>query len=160
MPGTTASVPKSAFLGQVEIRVAGWQVQRHNADTPMKPRLSSLLALVVLLGAIPTSIRGADKDVKIGVDEPVHRSTRTAIAGGTWTWVSTDPSDQNTIQFGADGTGSHGARGNIKWEATANREITITHPTKGQAVVRLNADTQSFRGTGYNGKPVTGKRMK
>ena len=56
--------------------------------------------------------------------------------------------------------GSHGARGNIKWEVTTNREITITHPTKGTAVIRLAADSKSFRGAGYDGKPVSGKRMK
>lgn len=91
-------------------------------------------------------------------DPTAHRSTQTAIIG-TWSWQSTDRSDQNTIQFAKDGTGSHGARSNTKWEATSNREITVTHPTKGEAVLRLSPDSQSFSGTGYNGKPVTGKRM-
>ena len=123
------------------------------------PTLLSI-AFLLLCGSMPPAVRAADKDVKIGADEPGHRSTQKALVGGTWTWVCSDPSDQGTIQFAEDGTGSHGARGNIKWEVTTNREITITHPTKGTAVIRLAADSKSFRGTGYDGKPVSGKRMK
>jgi hypothetical protein len=101
----------------------------------------------------------AEKGPKPEGDATLYHATKTAFIGGTWTWQSTDPGDSSTIQFAGDGTSSHGGRGNTKWEATSNREITITHPTKGKAVIRLGPDSRSFSGTGYNGKPVSGKRM-
>ena len=92
-------------------------------------------------------------------EEPSHRAVKAAIVGGTWVWQSTDPSDQSTIQFADDGTGSHGGRGNTKWEVTGSRKITIVHNRKGTAVIHLSPDSKSFEGTGYNGKPVSGKRL-
>jgi hypothetical protein len=75
-------------------------------------------------------------------------------------WAASETNDQGTIQFDKDGIGSHGARDNMQWDVTGSREITITTPGKGKAIIHLSADSQTFTGTGYNGKPVTGKRMK
>ena len=121
----------------------------------MKLALPFVLFLFVLIGVVSAPARGAEKDSKLGADAPEHRATHDAVIGGTWTWVTKDTSDPTTIQFAPDGTAM---RGSVKWEATSNREITITHPTKGKAVIRLSADSLSFKGTGFDGKPVTGKK--
>jgi hypothetical protein len=79
---------------------------------------------------------------------------------GTWTWNAVEKIYPGTIDFESDGKGSHGARNNTKWERTGPREITITHATKGTAIVRFDAQLQSFEGTDYGGKPVSGKRFR
>ena len=79
---------------------------------------------------------------------------------GTWIWKSTDSADRGTIDFAKDGTGSHGARNNTKWQVTGDREITIKHATKGTAVIHLNIGSMTFTGKGYNDRPVSGKPLK
>ena len=113
----------------------------------------ALLFAVVVFGLVVAPGRAADP--KVGAEKTEHRTTREAVIGGTWTWVSKDPADATTIQFAPDGTT---LRASAKWEATSNREITITHPTRGKAVIRLGGDSQSFKGTGFDGKPVSGKK--
>lgn len=119
----------------------------------MKLLFPSVLFIVVALGSVTAPVRAADP--KADAEKVEHRTTREAVIGGTWTWVSKDPADATTIQFAADGTT---LRGVAKWEATSNREITITHPTRGKAVIRLGGNSQSFSGTGFDGKPVSGKK--
>lgn len=102
------------------------------------------------------ALKGAQSEA----DTPTRHATQVAMPGGTWTWVSTDPGDATTIEFDGNGTGSHGARSNTKWKVTGDGEITIIHPTKGTAVIHLDADMKAFTGTGYNGKPVSGKRFR
>jgi hypothetical protein len=123
----------------------------------MKLAFPFVLYLFVLIGVVAPPVRGAENESKLGAETPDHRTTREAVIGGTWTWVSKDASDPTTIQFAPDGTAM---RGSVKWEATSNREITITHPTQGKAVIRLSADSLSFKGTGFDGKPVSGKKTK
>jgi hypothetical protein len=89
-----------------------------------------------------------------------HHAVEKVIVGGTWTWHSKNPGDANSIEFDAAGVGSHGGRGNIHWEATGNQEVTITHPKKGKAVIRVGADQRSFTGKGYDGQPVNGQRFR
>jgi hypothetical protein len=122
----------------------------------MKIAFPLLAFVVVVFGSAVVPVQAAEKDPKVGAEKKVeHRTTRDAVIGGTWTWESKDPADATTIQFAADGTTLRGA---AKWEATANREITITHPTRGKAVIRLGGNSQSFKGTGFDGKPVTGDK--
>jgi len=109
--------------------------------------------------AAPTGTDGS-KTAKSDGATANHRAVEKVIVGGTWTWHSSDPSDANTIEFAAGGVGSHGGRGNTQWEATNNRDITITHPTKGKAVIHLGSDQKSFTGKGYDGKPVSGNRLR
>jgi hypothetical protein len=121
----------------------------------MKLVFPLLVFVVVVSGLVVAPVRAAEKDAKVGGEKVEHRTTREAVIGGTWTWVSKDPADATTIQFAADGTTLRGA---AKWEATSNREITITHPTRGKAVIRLGGNSRSFKGTGFDGKPVTGDK--
>lgn len=99
------------------------------------------------------------KAAKPEEDTEGHRATKAAMIGGTWTWETALRGDATTIQFGSDGTGSHGARGNTKWRVTGENEVTITNPAKGTAVIHLEGDRKSFTGTGYDGKAVKGKRL-
>ena len=78
---------------------------------------------------------------------------------GNWLWDGSEKIYPGTIEFENDGTGSHGARNNMKWQMTGEREITITHATRGTAVIHVDDAVETFVGTDYNGKAVTGKRF-
>ena len=78
---------------------------------------------------------------------------------GTWSWNSGDKSDQSSIQFEKGGVGNHGGRGNVTWRMNDAGEITVTNPSKGKAVVRMDATGKSISGTTYNRTPVTGARI-
>ena len=83
-----------------------------------------------------------------------------AKLAGTWIWEAAEKIYPGTIDFEADGTGSHGARNNLTWKLTGEREITIAHATRGTAVIRFDAAGETFTGTDYYGKAVTGRRFR
>lgn len=78
---------------------------------------------------------------------------------GTWWWEAAEKIYPGTIDFEADGSGSHGARNNLTWKVTGEREITIAHATRGTAVIRFDAAGVTFTGTDYYGKAVSGRRL-
>lgn len=92
--------------------------------------------------------------------ETTEHSISPAGIAGTWIWDAAEKIYPGTIDFEADGTGSHGARNNLTWKVTGEREITITHATRGTAVVRFDAAGETFAGTDYYGKAVTGRRFR
>jgi hypothetical protein len=92
--------------------------------------------------------------------DALRRSFAPLAMAGTWVWDGSEKIYPGTIDFENDGTGSHGARNNMTWKMTGKIEITITHATRGTAVIYVDEVGETFVGTDYQGKAVTGKRLR
>jgi hypothetical protein len=160
-----AAAANSIKVGS-EITVVGWVRRCEVVPTPEGLRLNfdlqytkieaSSMPLAGQENANPRPSRRFSEFGPRPVSPPVVAPVEMA---GTWTWDAYDKIYPGTIDFENDGTGSHGARNNTTWKKTGEREITITHATRGTAVIHIEADGQSFNGTDYYGKRVSGRRL-
>lgn len=144
-----------------------WQRATKQATGPLDKRYQeSLLALKLRLtkeGKLTEALAVESELKKLteADDESGITGKKIAVDGilGTWSWNSGDKSDQSSIQFEKGGIGNHGGRGNITWRVAVSGDITVTHPSKGRATIRLSADAKSISGVGYDRKPVAGSRI-
>ena len=119
---------------------------------------SSALACLVPALALFIGSPSAMRAQATLIAESSHHQFAPIAMAGTWTWDASEKIYPGTIDFENDGTGSHGARNNTKWKKTGEREITIAHATRGIAIIHIEADSQSFVGTDYYGKRVSGRK--
>jgi hypothetical protein len=144
-----AAAANSVKVG-AEITVVGWVRKCEVVVTDDGPQLNFDVQYSRILSSTMPSKKG---------DIGGHHFSSAGLAG-RWVWDAGEKIYPGTIDFESDGTGSHGARNNLTWKITGEREITIKHASRGRAVIRFDVAGETFAGTDYHGNAVKGRRFR